>query len=368
MDLVQTIPLIQPYLGKKAQFYIAECLDSNWVSSRGHFIQDFEQMFADFVGTKHAVAVSNGSVALHLALICLGIKEGDEVIVPDLTFAATINAVLHAHATPVIVDIDPDTWNIAPKNILRAITKKTKAIIPVHLYGYPCNMDEVMKIARDHGLRVIEDAAEAHGAEFNKKKVGSFGDVGTFSFYGNKIITTGEGGMCTMNDPDLYERMLVYRDHGMNKQNRYQHDVVGFNYRMTNPQAALGVAQLEEIDSLLQIRDQLQTWYEAELSNIPGVKLHPKRSMIRPVTWLYTLLIPYRDRLIETMTREHIETRPMFSPMHRMNIYRQYAPSECPVSISVSERGISLPTYHDMPLSYVERVCHVLRKGIHDAG
>jgi perosamine synthetase len=361
MTTKQSIPLIEPYIGKNGRLYVAECFDSNWISSRGHFIVDFEKLFARFVGTKFAVAVSNGTAALHLALVSLGIKEGDEVIVPDLTFAATINAVLHARATPVIVDIDKNTWNISALKVQQAITDKTRAIIPVHLYGYPCDMSEIMKIAQEHHLKVIEDAAEAHGAEVDGRKVGAIGDVGAFSFYGNKIVTTGEGGMCVTNDPNLYDKMIVLRDHGMNRKNRYQYDVIGFNYRMTNPQAALGVAQLEEIEDILKTRDQIAGWYEDELDSAPGITLRKRTKNVRSVSWLFTCLCRNRDELINKMTTEHVETRPMFYPLHTMEIYKKYARGSCGVSIEVAEKGISLPTYYNMPYSFVERVCHLIK-------
>jgi perosamine synthetase len=362
-----TIPLIEPYLGKNSRTYIDECFDTCWISSRGHFIPDFERAFAGFVGTKHAVAVTNGTVALHLALISLDIGEGDEVIVPDLTFAATINAVLHAKATPVIVDIDPLTWNISPERIREAITSKTKAIIPVHLYGYPCNMSEIMKIGEQYGLSVIEDAAEAHGATYYGKKVGSFGDVGTFSFYGNKIITTGEGGMCTTDNDELYEKMLVLRDHGMNKSNKYKYDVVGYNYRMTNPQAALGLAQLEEIADILSRRHRVGQWYEEELSGVRDITVRETTSGIKPVVWLYTCLARNRDIALEKLAEAKIETRPMFFPLHQMDIYKQYVRQECPSSIDVAYRGLTLPTYFTIPHSYVQRVCKALKAEVASA-
>ena len=360
MIIEQTIPLIKPYLGKNARTYVDECFDSHWISSRGHFIPDFESAFANFAGTKHAVAVSNGTVALHLALIALGIGSGDEVIVPDLTFAATVNSVLHAGAVPVIVDVEPHSWNICPDRIREAITPRTKAIIPVHLYGYPCNMEAIMDISREFGLKVIEDAAEAHGAEFGGKRVGGFGDVGTFSFYGNKIITTGEGGMCVTNDSNVYDRMQLLRDHGMNRTDRYKYDVVGYNYRMTNPQAALGLAQIEEIDSILAARETIEQWYTDRLREYAGVTLRDPTAEYKSVNWLFTCLTRNRDALISRLAENGIETRPMFFPLHTMDIYKKYAPKECAISIGLSSRGISLPTYFGMPHSFVERITHII--------
>ena len=230
-------------------------------------LRSLKNEFAEYSDCAHGAAVSNGTVALHLALVALGIGEGDEVIVPDLTYAATINTVLHANATPVIVDVEESSWCIDPIQIEKAITRRTKAIIPVHLYGQACDMEAIMKIAKKYKLRVIEDCAEAHGAMFNEKKVGSFGDVGCFSFFGNKVITTGEGGMCVTNDTNLNERMRILRDHGMSKTKRYWHEVIGYNYRMTNLQAAIGLAQLERIEKIHNNRREYENNYKDSLPN-----------------------------------------------------------------------------------------------------
>jgi len=356
----EAIPLVQPYLGRQARAYFNECLDTGWISSKGHFIPDFERAFAEFNGSRFALAVSNATVGLHLALVSLGIGPGDEVIVPDLTFAATINVVLHAGATPVIVDIDPATWNISPERIRAAITPRTRAIMPVHLYGYPADMAAIMQIAHDHGLEVIEDAAEAHGAEFAGRKVGSFGRVGVFSFFGNKIITTGEGGICVTDDEALYQRMLVLRDHGMNRTTRYQHDAVGFNYRMTNPQAALGLAQMEEVGAILAARDTVFAQYEQRLSGVDAVGRRAIPAHLRPVNWIYTCLVPRRDALIDRLAAQQIETRPLFVPLHRMAIYQDYQHMPCADADAISRQGISLPTFHGMPARAIERVCQII--------
>ena len=242
------IPISQPSLGEREIEYVLSAVKSGWISSKGQYIDAFEKQFADFVGIKYALAVSNGTNALHLALASCGIKAGDEVIIPDLTFIATENAVRYTGADVVFVDIDKDTLCISPVSIERAITGKTKAIIPVHLYGHPANMREIMRIAKIHSLVVIEDAAEALGAEAYRQRVGSIGKCGVFSFYGNKIITTGEGGMLTTNDHITFEKARYLRDHAMDQHKRYWHTMVGFNYRMTNLQAAVGLAQMERID------------------------------------------------------------------------------------------------------------------------
>jgi perosamine synthetase len=355
------IPLVRPYFGRHAARYYQECLDSGWVSSKGRFIAEFEHAFADFNGSRHALAVSNATVALHLALVAMGIGPGDEVIVPALTFAATINVVLHAGATPVIVDIDPDTWNIAPAAIRAAITPRTRAIIPVHLYGYPAEMPAILEIAAQHKLQVLEDAAEAHGAQYGGRRVGAFGRAGVFSFYGNKIITTGEGGIVVTDDDALYQRMLVLRDHGMSRDTRYLHTEVGYNYRMTNPQAALGLAQMEEAQAILASRDAVFNAYERELADAAAVGRRRVPAHLRAVNWIYTCLVPRRDALIDTLAAAQVETRPMFVPLHMMDIYKAYRRQPCPHAEAVAALGISLPTFHAMDDASVARVCALLK-------
>ncbi len=249
---MEFIPISQPSLGELERRYLIDAFDSGWISSIGHYIEELEKSFAVYCGTEHAVAVSNGTVAIHLALEALGIEEGDEVIVPDLTFVATANAVRHANGVPVIVDVDRETMCMDPAALARAITPKTRAVIPVHLYGHPADMDRIMRIATARGIAVVEDAAEAHGAAIGGKRVGSFGRCGTFSFFGNKIMTTGEGGMITTDDGVLAGRLRFLRDHGMSRERKYWHTEIGYNYRMTNLQAAIGVAQLQRIDSLIE--------------------------------------------------------------------------------------------------------------------
>ncbi|KKM16310.1 hypothetical protein LCGC14_1687160, partial [marine sediment metagenome] len=241
------IPVAEPILGEEELKNVIEAIKTGWISSKGKFITEFENGFARYCGVKFGVTTSNGTAALHLALKALGIKEGDEIIIPDLTFVATASTVKYCNAKPVLVDIHPNYWCIHPEKIEEMITSKTKAIIPVHLYGNSCDMDPIMHIAREHDLYVIEDAAEAHGGKYKGKMLGSFGDISCFSFYANKTITTGEGGMCLTNDKDLAEKMINLRDHGMNKEKRYWHDIIGYNYRMTNLQAAVGVAQLAKL-------------------------------------------------------------------------------------------------------------------------
>jgi len=343
-------PVAQPEIDKEELKNIVEAVKSGWVSSKGKFIEEFENAFAEYVGVKYGIATSNGTASLHLALVALNIGEGDEVIVPDLTFAATINAVIYVGAKPVIVDINPDYWCIDSNKLEKAITPATKAIIPVHLYGHPCDMDVIMEIASKYNLYVIEDAAEAHGAEYKGRKVGSFGHISCFSFYGNKIITTGEGGMCLTNDKELVEKIKILRNHGMDPKRRYWHNVVGFNYRMTNLQAALGLAQLSKIEKFIERKRKIAKIYLEELSSLQGITLHPEMPWAKCVYWLYSILIDdekikmRRDEVAEKLEENSIETRNFFYPLHEMPVYRKYASFTYPISSKISKQGLNLPS------------------------
>jgi perosamine synthetase len=342
---VHMTPVAQPDLGGNELKYVTDAVLSTWISSTGKYIDEFESGFAKFSGCKYGVATSNGTVALHLALLAIGIEPGDEVIVPDLTFAATANAVLYCNATPVIVDIDPESWCIDPKEIEKAITPKTKAIIPVHLYGQPCDMAAIMAIAKKHNLKVIEDCAEAHGATFEGQVVGSFGDIACYSFFGNKILTTGEGGMCITNSEKYNDHMRTLRDHGMNKKKRYWHDMLGYNYRMTNLQAALGVAQLERISELIDQRKLVEKQYQEILKDFAFIKWQKKLNKREKVTWLVCAWLPEggRELLFEQLKNNGIDIRPFFYPLSDMPIYKPYVFSN-KESKYISERGLNLPT------------------------
>lgn len=363
------IPVAEPDLRGNEKKYITECLSSSWISSKGKFIDRFEADFANFIGTKHAVSTSNGTTALHLALLVLGLGEGDEVIVPDLTFIASANTVTYTGAKPVFVDVESKTWNIDVKQVKEKITKKTKAIMPVHLYGHPANMEELSRLARKYNLLVIEDAAEAHGALVKTggvwKRAGSVGRVGCFSFYGNKIITTGEGGMVTTDNPELANKMRILRDHGQNPKKRYYHDVIGFNYRMTNMQAAIGVAQFERIGDILKKKLEVAYMYNKLLSNIPGLTLPPCEEWAKSVYWMYSVLIdsPFpksRDEMIQILAKENIETRPFFHPLHTMPPYLNR--KKFPVTDYLSQKGMNLPSSTRLIEQDIKKVAQIFRK------
>lgn len=353
------IPIAEPLLGEEELKNITEAVKSGWISSKGKFILEFEEKFAEYCGCYYGIATSNGTAALHLALKALGIKKGDEVIVPTLTFIATANAVTYCGAKPIFIDSHPDYWCMNPEEIEEKITENTKAIIPVHLYGHPCFMDAIMDIARDHDLYVVEDAAEAHGAEYKGKKVGSFGDINCFSFFANKIITTGEGGMCLTDSDELAERMRILRDHGMNPKKKYWHDVVGFNYRMTNMQAALGVAQLEKIEKIIEIKRGNANLYNSLLKDVNGITLPAEEEWARNVYWMYSVLIGIdyaisRDNLMKKLEEEGIDSRPFFYPIHIMPPYRN---GVFPIAEALSKKGMSLPSSAKLKREEIEKIC-----------
>lgn len=353
-------PVAEPTLENKELEYLLDAFSSTWISSRGKYIDRFEEEFSNYCGVEHGVATSNGTVAIHLALLALGIKEGDEVIVPDLTFAATINAVLYIKAIPVIVDIDPDSWTICLKEIEKAITSKTKAIIPVHVYGQPCEMDQIMDIAKKHNLKVIEDCAEAHGAEFNGRRVGSFGDISTFSFFANKIITTGEGGMCVTNDSALDMQMRKLRDHGMNKEKRYWHDEIGFNYRMTNLQAAIGCAQIEQIDQILKRNNQIEEDYINFLSDLNLFDWQKTFDNRKKVVWLMCCTTNKREEVMKALSSNNIDVRPFFYCLSEMPIYSAYTFSNSN-STRISKIGLNLPTVKNVDYTRVKEILGTIK-------
>ena len=358
------IPISQPSITQKEIDYVTDAVKSGWVSSLGEYVDKFEKMFCEYCDTKYALTTANGTVALHLALASLGINQEDEVIVPDFTFVATANAVKYLGAKVITVDIDEETYCISPKAIEKAITSKTKAIVPVHLYGHPANMDEINKIAKNNNVFVIEDAAEAHGAEINGEKVGGLGDAGIFSLYGNKIITSGEGGIITTNNHILYEKMKYLRDQAMSYEKRYWHTEIGFNYRMTNLQAALALAQLERINKILDKKLEIFSWYNNYLNNIKGIKLNPKLDNYKNVYWVICIeLLNFseneRDTLMAKLNEKHIDSRPYFYPISEMPMYSSVY---TPVSKLISKRGINLPSYYDITQDQVLYICKELKK------
>lgn len=358
------IMVAEPTLGGNERKYVLDCLDTNWISSNGKYIGMLESAFAEFCGSRHAIACNNGTTSLHLALVAMGLEPGDEVIIPTVTYIATANCVRYCHATPVLVDVEPGTLNVDPSAIEKAITPKTKGIIPVHLYGHPADMDAINAIAKRHGLFVLEDAAEAHGATIGGRRVGSMGTAASFSFFGNKIVTTGEGGMLTTDDDDLAARMRLLRGQGMDPKRRYWFPVVGYNYRMTNIQAAIGLGQMERVGDKLAKRREIARWYDESLSSIArGLDLPSETAETRHSYWMYNIFVKdadeaRRDAIMRHMDAAGIETRPVFYPMHVLPPYAEK--SRFPVADKWACRGINLPTHEGLTRADVARVAGAL--------
>lgn len=344
------IPVAAPRLDGNELKYLTECITTGWISSAGRFVSEFEEKFSRAVGCEFGIACCNGTVALHLALAALGIGPGDEVIIPAFTMIATANAVVYTGASPVPVDAEPGSWNLDPSLVEEKITKKTKAIVVVHTYGRPAEMDVLLEICRRHGLHLVEDAAEAHGALYHGQPVGSLGRMGTFSFYANKIITTGEGGMLTTNDAEIAAVARRLRDHAFSSERHFWHEYVGFNYRMTNLQAAVGLAQTERMSDLVQARLDHAAQYSQLLGGIEGLGLPSEGIDTKNVFWMYSLLVNdefgcSRDELRAKLALKGIETRTFFIPIHFQPIYfSRFKGLRFDVAERLCQRGLYLPS------------------------
>ncbi len=367
----ELIPIAAPVFAGNEREYVLDCMDSGWISSGGKYVGLFENKFAEFCHVRHAVACCNGTIALHLALLALGVTHEDEVIVPTLTFVATANAVTYCGARPVFADVEQKTWNLDATQLESLITKRTKGIIAVHLYGLPADMDAIRAIAARHNLFVVEDAAEAHGALYKGQPVGSLSDIATFSFYGNKILSTGEGGMVTTDNEELAKRARLLHAQGMDATRRYWFPVIGYNYRMMNLPAAIGLAQLERADWHIARRHEVAAWYMEELADIRGISWQLPRDWARHAQWLVAILLDdklpiSRDDLIDELYARGIETRPLFYPLHTLPPYQASAssPINLPVAERLATRGLCLPTWAGLTQSDVQRVCRNLRECI----
>lgn len=368
------IPVSRPVLGDTEIEYVTQALRDGAVSGfYGEYLGRFETEFAAFCGTEHGIAASSGTAALHLALAALSIGPGDEVLVSTLTNMATVFAILYQRATPILIDIDEDTWNLDPALLERHITPNTRAIVVVHLFGHPVDMDPVMDIARRYDLKVVEDCAEAHGARYNGQLVGSVGDMGCFSFYANKIITTGEGGMVTTDDRRLAERVRSLRSLAFGARDKFMHAEIGFNYRMTNVQAALGCAQLRRIDAIIDRKRQIAGWYAERLLDLPDLQLPVEKPYARNVYWMYHIgLIGAsecrRRAVMNGLAQRGIETREGFIPANLQDIFRNEAwalAESCPKATRASRSTLYLPSAPDLSADDVDYIAtaleHVLR-------
>uniref|UniRef100_A0A7C1FGX7 DegT/DnrJ/EryC1/StrS family aminotransferase n=1 Tax=Caldilinea aerophila TaxID=133453 RepID=A0A7C1FGX7_9CHLR len=363
------IPVCEPTLGGNEMKYVQQAIETNWISSAGRFIREFEARFAEACGVQYGIACANGTVAMHLAMATLGLEPGDEVIIPTFTMIATANAVTYCGAKPVLVDMEPEYWQMDLNQVEDKITTRTKAIVPVHIYGHPTDMDPLMALAEKHGLTVIEDAAEAHGAEYKGRRTGGLGHAAGFSFYGNKIITTGEGGMVTTNDRELARLAWNLRDHAFSRERHFWHKYIGFNYRMTNLQAAVGLAQVEQLDAFVAARRRNAAEYTRRLQGIPGIRTPSEAPWAKNVYWMYGILVDEeaygmsRDQLRRVLAEHGIETRTFFIPMHCQPVYwKQFRGERYPVAEDLCKRGFYLPSASSLRIEEIEYITHVIRE------
>jgi perosamine synthetase len=366
----QTIPVNEPMIGQREFEYIQECLSTGWISSSGRFIHEFEERWASYCGMTHGVAVSNGTVALQLAVACLDLKPGDEVIIPTFTIISCAQAVTYNGGVPVLVDAEPNTWCMNVHQIERRITPRTRAIMAVHIYGHPVDMDPLLELAKVHNLIVIEDAAEAHGAEYKGQRCGGLGDISCFSFYANKIVTTGEGGMVLTAREDWADRLRSLRNLFFQTERRFYHEQLGHNFRMTNIQAALGLAQVERIDRLVERKRRIAAAYTEQLSQVPDLGLPIEEPWAKNVFWMYGVVLDHgtgldADEFARRLAKRGVATRPFFLGMHeqpalqRMGLFRGEG---YPVAERISRQGLYLPSGMALTDDQVSYVCSAVHE------
>lgn len=367
------IPVCEPFLNGNEKKYVMDCMETGWISSSGKYVTDFEQKFAEYCGVKYGVAVCNGTVALHLALVALGIKEGDEVIIPSFTMSASAFSVCYTGAKPVFVDADPYTWNMDVTKIEEKITSKTKAIMPVHIFGNPCNMDEIQKIGDKYNLFIVEDAAESHGAEYKDKKVGSFSSLAAFSFFANKNLTTGEGGMVVTNDKDLYDKCRYFKNmcFPLDGPRIYVHNDIGFNYRMSNIHAAIGLAQVEKANEYRNMRIMNNRLYREFLKDVDGIIFQTEEKDVINVCWMNAILLDpekygrTKEELVEHLKENCVETRLLFTSMHRQKSLIDFGcdvSGEYPVTDNLTQNGLYLPSASSLETEQIEYICKLIKE------
>lgn len=365
------IPVNEPLLNGNEKKYLSQCIDTGWISSEGPFVRQFEEQFALRVGRKHGIAVSNGSVALNTAMHALGLTTGDEVIVPTFTIISCVSAILQVGGRPVLVESDPITWNMDINRIEEKITPRTKAIEVVHIYGLPVDMDPILDLAEKYQLKIIEDAAEMHGQTYKGRPCGSFGDVSTFSFYPNKLVTTGEGGMIVTDDEHIAERCRSFRNLCFQPQKRFVHDDLGWNFRMTNLQAALGVAQLERLDEFVARKRRLGHRYSMLLAESPGLELPLLRTdYAENIFWVFGLVlsedVPFdAEEMMHRMAEYRIGCRPFFWSMHEQPVFKKmglFVGESYPVAERLARRGFYIPSGVAMTDAQMNNVVEVLHK------
>ena len=358
------IPVYKPSINGNEKKYVNECLESTWISSKGKFLNKFELEFSKYLGVKYSSSVSNGTVAIHLALKALDLGQGDEIIVPSFTYIASVNAIDYVGANPVFVDSREDTWNLDVNEVEKKISQKTKAVLSVHLYGSACDMDKLLMLCKKHNIYLIEDTAEAFGSKYNDRCLGTFGDISTFSFFGNKTITTGEGGMVCTNNKILIEKVNKLKNQGLSNEKEYWHDILGFNYRMTNICAAIGLAQLENADSIIYKKIKISKIYKRELSD-QGLNFQSQPLNSIHSQWMFSILVSsniLRDKIRSDLKSKGVETRPFFNPAHKMPVFKTN--DKFKTAEFISDRGLNLPSYPDLKEDQIIFICKIIIKSI----
>ncbi len=370
------IPVNEPIFGEKERELLKTCIDNGWISSEGPFVKEFEKKFSSYVGCKYGISVCNGTAAIETALAAAGIKKGHEVILPSFTIISCAIAILRVGATPVLVDSEPNTWNMDVSQIKSKITPRTKAIMPVHIYGHPVDMDPVIDLAEKYGLVIVEDAAEAHGAEYKHKKTGSLGHAAAFSFYANKIVTTGEGGMVVTNDDKIAEDAAAYRNLCFRPERRFYHTRIGYNFRMTSLQAAVGIAQMERIDEFVGIKLRNAKLYTKHLRNTPGLKLPIEEEWAKNVYWMYGVVLDdsagtTAEKFAKKLKEKGIETRPFFLGLHEQPCLKEiglFNGEKYPVAERIARKGLYLPSGLTLTEEQILKVCDAVRDTLKEAG
>jgi perosamine synthetase len=375
------IPVNEPLLDQRELEYVTECVRTGWISSAGRFIEEFEKKWAAYCGRRHGTAVSNGTVALQVAAACLELKPGDEVIMPTFTIISCALAVVYNGGVPVLVDCDPRTWCLDVDQVKNKITKRTRAIMPVHIYGHPADMDTILDLAEGHGLAVIEDAAEVHGAEYLSargkshpvwRRCGSFGTLSCFSFYANKLITTGEGGMVLTDDPILAEKARSLRNLCFQANRRFYHEELGFNFRLTNIQAALGLAQLERIEEIIARKRWMGQEYNRRLAGLKGLQLPVEESWARNVYWMYGIVLSEETGMDATVVAQRlkqrgIETRPFFLGLHEQPVFHRkglFLHERYPIAERIARQGLYLPSGLALTAEQLSETCDAVREAL----
>jgi len=363
----------EPLLNGNEKKYLMECIDTGWISSEGPFVKKFEEIFSNYIGCKHGIAVCNGTASLEVAMAAIDLKPGEEVIIPAFTIISCATAILKRGGIPVLVDVEPDTWCMNINQIKDKITSRTKAIMPVHMYGHPVEMNPLIELAEKHDLYVIEDAAEVHGAEYRGKKCGSIGHIGCFSFYANKIITTGEGGMVVTDDEKLAERARLHRNLCFKEGRRFYHEELGGNYRMTNLQAAVGVAQMERLEEFIQIKRRNGSTYNKLLADVPWLQIPVEREWAKNVYWMYGIVLDESTGLnsevfANKLRDKGIGTRPFFLGMHEQPVFHKmglYKGERYPVAERLARQGLYLPSGLTLTKEQIDEVVTVVKETVH---